>query len=106
MANNKDDDMMDRIRQIGDLAEQVSNGVKILTGDDKSSTKSSGILGKIGDLFGSSKRNTSRSKKKIKNAGENKTGLGDLDDLLEKADSLGEAKEALEKIQDLLKIKK
>ena len=105
MANNKDD-MMDRIRQIGDLAEQVSNGVKILTGDDKSDTKSSGILGKISDLFGSSKSSSSKSKKKIKNAEESKTGFSGLDDLLEKADSLGEAKEALEKIQDLLKTKK
>lgn len=104
MANNKND-LMDRIKQIGDLAEQVSDGVKILTGDDKTTTKSSGILSKIGGLFGS-KSSTSKSKKKIKQAGKSDTGLGGLDDLLDKADSLGEAKEALEKIQDLLKTKK
>ena len=78
MANNKND-LMDRIKQIGDLAEQVSDGVKILTGDDKTTTKSSGILSKIGGLFGS-KSSTSKSKKKIKQAGKSDTGLGGLDD--------------------------
>lgn len=121
----KSNDLTDRIKQVGDIAEKISDAAKIFTGEDKKTSKNKdddSVLEKVGDLLGGSSSNKKSSKdddslldtvgdllggksksgKKIKQAG-GKSSSGGLGDLVDKAEDLKNAKEALEKVQDLFK---
>ena len=124
----KGNDLTDRIKQVGDIAEKISDAAKIFTGDDSKKSKKSdddNVLGKIGDLLSgsdSSKKSKksddsildtvgdllggkSKSGKKIKQAG-GKSSSGGLGDIVDKAEDLKNAKDALDKIQGIFKSKK
>ena len=124
----KNNDLTDRIKQVGDIAEEISDAAKIFTGEDKKTSKgksNDSVLEKVGDLFGDSVSNKKSSKdddslldtvgdllggksksgKKIKQAGGKSSG-GGLGDIVDKAEDLKNAKDALDKIQGIFKSKK